>query len=1124
MNFDLQFLKILGAKFLLVFCWGILWSFHTIAQTDCNVVDEITPVWKRLSPDGSHYFGPNYQPGPKAYLTANFDSKKMAPKLEIALSWIKGYFDGIKGARYADFKFSYWKGFTQEESLETNRWYLATQRLGSYNIRVLSGKTFCNNGRLAENDGPSLIDISFNELTHLARPVSGVLDANGNEVVYLINGKPAFEIPKITRTEGNVDYYQYPGPPPETTVNFSNWDFLDVFVIRKNDQPLFIPFTRKEILESKLLDLERIYSERKKLALELTQVTPPEEFDRQLEERIAEIKKFTEEGVWGYSKENLESRIQLAIDNNRARKEEEAGKIDAALSELNEDYQTSVELIKEYLMSQPASELAKPVREYHPTNFGADLVRRMIENFDKELTQRDWGQNLEIGYINPDYFDPKLSPDVPQMIAVEFVNLQGVHAHLNQVVDRIKEKMDFKPLQGLFPATNMASAPVSEPIKMKAKSPARYLEKLEELGPDPFPNSGSNSASASFNIGGPGFSVAPIQVKFPERSSSLSQISNLSSLALYSSYLEEVRGKFLAQITAEQKALFDRWIQEYSLKTVEDFTQLSMLAWVNSNPKASIYLDFEAVKRFPESGLAANNLAVHLLKSGNPDRSLPILNYWLKEFPDNSLLLGNAATANYYLGDVEKAFQLAKLTVEQDSLHPNANKILAFVHYRKGEKEPAKKASERSLEGSYDEEVVALLQEIDPEGQVGDAIYKGRKRPFTPQLLEKFRMPEAIQGISDAEDQSDVIEEVLGSIDLTLAAIPRATSEVTMQQAAQKSIQQVLSGGGIPIMQMLSQHLFFKSLQQYQEEYSWEKNRFVDKLQEMRKTYGAKTREINRRYNAEMAKIEGGEDYEGEKKLAELQRSKCQELNLALDSYYKETAPLINQAVVRLELISRDHHSTVAYWAPIWLQSQEAADFPGTQISYLRDMQEILKLYPSELPMDCELFGEEEEEEVVQGNLMIWEEYFCPLKFTVGVGIAKAGINCNTFSLSGGEIFQGELEVKLDENWENVQEITVAAGLGASVDIGLKEKFKKGGTGINLGVSSKGFVKLTKDPKSMEWNFREADFGIKSEATAGVVAGRYGAEVKLAESTIGIRSGITSDGLIPKMIDLAISN
>lgn len=344
-----------------------------------------------------------------------------------------------------------------------------------------------------------------------------------------------------------------------------------------------------------------------------------------------------------------------------------------------------------------------------------------------------------------------------------------------------------------------------------------------------------------------------------------------------------------------------------------------------------------------------------------------------------------------------------------------------------------------------------------------------------------------------------------------------------MQQAAQKNIQQVLSGGGIPIMQMLSQHLYFKSLQQYQEAYTREKDRFMTKLKELSDAYVIKAGGISRRYDTEMGKIEGGEDYEGEKKLAEHQRSKCQELNLALDAYYKETAPLINQAVVRLEMISRDHHSTMAYWAPIWLQSQEAADFPGTQINYLRDMRELLKLYPTELPLDCELFGQEEEE-TAPGKLMIWEEYFCPVKFTVGMGPIKGGINCNTFSISGGEIIQGELEVKLDENWDNVEELTVSAGLGASVDIGVRERFQKGGTGINLGVSSKGFIKFTKDPKSMEWNFRETDFGIKSEATAGLAAGSFGGEVKLAESTIGFRSGITSDGFIPKKIDLALSD
>lgn len=432
---------------------------HTAKTQSLCDASQLIPVWARLE-DSRPYYGPNYDPGPRAYLTANFDSKKMTPKLEVALSWIKGYFEGIKGARSAEYRYSYDKGFTIEESLRTNPWFLATNRLGSYNLRVYSRKTYCSNGRLSEYDGPARIDITFNELNYLIRPVRGQsADENGNSIPFQINGKPAFEIPNIKWTKGNIDYYQYPGPPPPSTASYSNWDFLDVYIIRKNDKPLFIPFTRKEILESKLLDLEKDYKERKILILEYTQVLSPEEVDRQLEERIAEIKRFTEQGVWGYSKENLENRIQLAISNSQIQKEEEAGKVENALAGLNRDYQAAVDLIHDYLANQPASELAKPVREYFPMNFGEDLVRRMQENFDRELTIDDWGQDKMIGYINPDYFDSKLSPDVPQMIAVEFINLDGAHSHLNEVVDKINQKLDFKALQALLPFANTTDNP-----------------------------------------------------------------------------------------------------------------------------------------------------------------------------------------------------------------------------------------------------------------------------------------------------------------------------------------------------------------------------------------------------------------------------------------------------------------------------------------------------------------------------------------------------------------------------------------------------------------------------------------------------------------------------------------
>lgn len=1116
MKARLRVLKGKGIKFFFETIILFSWAGITYAQAPCEN-NQIIPVWNRLQ-DVQNIYGPNYQSGPKAFLTAGFEPKKMTPNLEIGINWLKGYFQNISGSRYADFSFRYLKGFTPEENLKTNEWYLSTGLVSSYSTRILSPYVLCSEGKMRELDGPSLIDISFNRLNHLAERL--VVSVNSIDYPYLINEKPVYKIPKITRSQGRIDYYRYPGSPPENVTNFANWDFLDVYILRNSDKPLFIPFTRKEILEAKVKDLGRIYEERKKLIIEYTQIRPEHEFDQELADRIAEIKKNTAEGAWGYSKENMENRIQLATENNRLAKKEEANKLHSELDVLEEDYNESIRMIQNYLANQPESVLNRPVREYFSVTFGVEMVDRMLEEFDRDLTDRDWGNNSVIVYINPDYFDTKVPLDVPQLITVEFVNLEGAHKHLNEVVDRINQKMDFKALQVLFPNVNMAGAgsPVSQPIQVKTKKPGRYLDKLEELGPDPYPSSQSKANTVTLNFGGTGFNAAPIQVKFPEKPSALGSIANLSDLLLYDSFLDELKSKFLSQLTSEQKGTYDQWIREYDLKTVEDFTQLSMLSWINSNPKASIYLDFEAVKRFPTSGLAANNLAVHLLKSGYPDKSLPILNYWLKEFPDNSLLLGNAATANYYLGEVEKAFQLAKQTVEQDSLHPNANKILAFVHHRKGEKEPAKKASERSLEGSYDEELVALLQEIDPQAPISKIIYNGRKRPYTPQLMDKFRMPGAIQGTDDAEDQSEVILEVLQSIEMTMTAITKTSSEAIIEQAARKNIRQVMTQGGIPIMQMLAQAIYFQSLQTYQEDYSREKERFFKSLNELGNNYSWKVNNITKGYDSEMSKIEGGADWEGERKLAELAKAKCAKLNLALDEYYMETAPLINQLVVRLELMSRDHHSTLSYWAPIWLQSKEAADFPGIQLNYLRDMREILNKYPIELPLDCDRFTIKEEE-VVRGTLMVWEDQYCPVKVTAGVGPIKGGINCNTFSLSGGEFLVGEVEVKVNRDWDSIEEVTVGAGVGLTLDVGLKNKATKSGAGFSAELSSKGFVKLTKDPKTLEWNFRNTDAGIKTEATVGADIGRFGVEVKLAETSMGFRSGITSDGMIPKMID-----
>ena len=195
---------------------------------------------------------------------------------------------------------------------------------------------------------------------------------------------------------------------------------------------------------------------------------------------------------------------------------------------------------------------------------------------------------------------------------------------------------------------------------------------------------------------------------------------------------------------------------------------------------------------------------------------------------------------------------------------------------------------------------------------------------------------------------------------------------------------------------------------------------------------------------------------------------------------------------------------------PHWLQSEEAADFAGTQINYLQDMRYILKLYPLQKPQDCSLF-EEEDENQPPGVLMVWEEKFCPMKMSLGVGIAKASVSCTSISISGGELIQGEVELKLNTEWDEITEVTISGGVGASWNLGSTDI-----AGVQAGVSTKAYMKFGRSA-SGEWKYEPIDIGFKSEAGISGQAGTVEMEVKLAEVTVGLQSGVKAEGLVSQL-------
>ena len=376
-------------------------------------------------------------------MVANYNPAKMKPNMTKALNWIRSRAEGIGGYQ-AEYYNNYIYGSPDPEILQENLWFQETKVLGYYYLRINAEAWVCKtvNGKLESInlDGPATINVYFNKTISHARPVEIVIAAETKQ--YYINGKAVYsKLPHI-KTVGRVDFYDYPGPPPPSTSRFSNIYFSNTYIIRNSDKPVFITFNRKEYLEQYLIDMEKEYKQSIDNSLESTNVKTPEQIDQELKDRIDEIKRLTENGAYGYSKESLEFRIEKAKEFYKNAQIEEADKLKNKLGKKEIDYHESIKLVKNYLQ-QPDSVLNKSVKtDIVAIHITPDGIKRMLNDFDKE----SWLGSMELAYVNVDYFNKNLAPDVPQFICIEFINLDNMHEHFPKIIANINKDFDFTEL------------------------------------------------------------------------------------------------------------------------------------------------------------------------------------------------------------------------------------------------------------------------------------------------------------------------------------------------------------------------------------------------------------------------------------------------------------------------------------------------------------------------------------------------------------------------------------------------------------------------------------------------------------------------------------------------------
>ncbi|MFA5330546.1 MAG: hypothetical protein WC384_22330 [Prolixibacteraceae bacterium] len=363
---------------------------------------------------------------------ATWNITKMKPYQAIAESWIKNILTGFTGAKLA---------YSNEYSLDpldfrnlpedalsgsyATQFYLATGIKGYYGCKMRFYAYYCNDNSdnvITEDESGSFVYVNFNNVfaSDLCRDVG----------VFTINGKPAFKIFEKDHSEGRIDFYQQRAVINGDETYASRQDYI---FIRNSDKPLFIPISRKDYLEQMLKDLETYRTKRKAEISEIYSMQL-KGFEDEVKIKKQYDKNYTSE------KEALE-RKRFAEDHDSEKRDKDIQKIDSNTN-------GAKEVIIQY-QGKPQEWLNQSFNTFYPfDNYSASGLTQYLDKLDVGTGSSEDESKTEIVKLNPDYFNNKLSVDVPQLISVRLAN--GDYPHMLKVAKLIKQPGALAPLEAIL--------------------------------------------------------------------------------------------------------------------------------------------------------------------------------------------------------------------------------------------------------------------------------------------------------------------------------------------------------------------------------------------------------------------------------------------------------------------------------------------------------------------------------------------------------------------------------------------------------------------------------------------------------------------------------------------------
>lgn len=173
----------------------------------------------------------------------------------------------------------------------------------------------------------------------------------------------------------------------------------------------------------------------------------------------------------------------------------------------------------------------------------------------------------------------------------------------------------------------------------------------------------------------------------------------------------------------------------------EEIGNVALGYWINGDLEPAVFLISKACSNNSADDDMLSNYAAMLSMGGAPHKAIPVLEYLLKKYPDNTTIQNNLGQAWFYLGEIDKANAQLDKVVKAFAYHPQANYTQCLIQESKGNKTAAIEKMKNSLHYSYSLDKVNKLRKLGYSVKASDMRIPFRPDP-DPLGLRKFIRPD----------------------------------------------------------------------------------------------------------------------------------------------------------------------------------------------------------------------------------------------------------------------------------------------------------------------------------------------------------------------------------------------